>query len=214
MRCALAVPTLTVIFVLVLAAVGCAQPSQDPALDPGLNPAVVGQAPADLPAQAPAIPDPPAGTKAPANMDTPPAFTQRPVVGQRSARPDLTFAQRPAPVDFRGMPWGADLSNQKGLLPVTTPVPLHGTYFRPDELLRLGQAELRSVAYYFPKGKLAGVGIVFEGQDNFFLLKDHLIELYGPGRQMGDRYGWTWNNFFIELRMRDNQGELRYATQP
>ncbi len=214
MRCALAVPPLTVIFVLVLAAVGFAQPSQTPALDPGVDPAVVGPAPADLPAQAPAIPEPPAGTKAPANMDTPPAFTQRPVIRQRTARPDLTFAQRPAPVDFRGMAWGADLSNQSGLLPVTKPVTLPGTYFRSDELLRLGQAELRSVAYYFPKGKLAGVGIVFEGQDNFFLLKDHLIELYGPGRQMGDRYGWTWNNFFIELRMRDNQGELRYATQP
>ena len=146
MRCALAVPPLTVIFVLVLAAVGFAQPSQTPALDPGVDPAVVGQAPADLPAQAPAIPEPPAGTKAPANMDTPPAFTQRPVIRQRTARPDLTFAQRPAPVDFRGMAWGADLSNQSGLLPVTKPVTLPGTYFRSDELLRLGQAELRSVA--------------------------------------------------------------------
>jgi hypothetical protein len=31
---------------------------------------------------------------------------------------------------------------------------------------------------------------------------------------MGDRYGWTWSYFFIDLRMRENLGELRYATQP
>jgi len=110
--------------------------------------------------------------------------------------------------------WGSDLARQDGLLPVTQPVALPGTYFRADERLRLGQAEIRSVAYYFPKGRLTGVGIVFEGQDNFFLLKDHLIDLYGPGRQMGDRYGWTWSNFFIDLRMRENLGELRYQIQP
>jgi hypothetical protein len=147
-------------------------------------------------------------------MDTPPAFIKRPPAAPRPARPDLTFAVKSAPVEFRGLPWGSELSRQTGMLPVTKPVTLPGTYFRPDELLRLGQAEIRSVAYYFPKGKLTGVGVLFEGQNNFFLIKDHLIELYGPGRQMGDRYGWTWGNFFIDLRMRDNLGELRYATQP
>ena len=214
MRRALAVPALTAIFALVFVVLGFAQPSQTPGLDPALNPALVGQAPADLPAQVPVIPEPPAGTKAPSNIDTPPAFTHQPEARPHRTRPDLTFAQKPAPVDFRGLLWGADLTSQTGLVPVTKPLPLPGTYFRTDELLRLGQAELRSVAYYFPKGKLTGVGIVFEGQDNFFLLKDHLIEHYGPGRQMGDRYGWTWSNFFIELRMRENQGSLRFATQP
>ncbi|OGR38430.1 MAG: hypothetical protein A2051_05855 [Desulfovibrionales bacterium GWA2_65_9] len=161
-----------------------------------------------------AIPEPPAGTKAPGNIDTPPAFIKQPAARPRPTRPDLTFAVKGAPADFRGLAWGADLSRQTGLVPVTKPVSLPGTYFRTDELLRLGQAEIRSVAYYFPKGKLTGVGIVFEGQENFFLIKDHLIDLYGPGRQMGDRYGWTWSNFFIDLRMRDNLGELRYQTQP
>jgi hypothetical protein len=203
MRCALAVPALTACFVLVLAAT-C------PASEPHAPAKASGQA-----AQAQGtIPEPPTGTTAPLNIDTPPAFIKRPAARPRPTRPDLTFAVKPAPVDFRGLAWGADLSRQTGFLPVTKPVTLHGTYFRPDELLRLGQAEIRSVAYYFPKGQLTGVGIVFEGQDNFFLLKDHLIELYGPGRQMGDRYGWTWSNFFIDLRMRENLGELRYTIQP
>lgn len=209
MRCTLAVPALTACFILALATTCLASESQATVQEAGL----AAQA-AALPEPAAAIPEPPAGTKAPSNIDTPPAFTRPPVVRSRSVRPDLTFAVKPAPVEFRGLAWGSDLARIPGLLPVTKPVTLAGTFFRPDETLRLGEAEIRSVAYYFPKGKLTGVGIIFEGQDNFFLLKDHLIELYGPGRQMGDRYGWTWNNFFIDLRMRDNQGELRYATQP
>lgn len=209
MRCALAVPALTACLVLVFAAACLAG---EPAVSPESGPAALTLP--KLPEPASAIPEPPAGAKAPLNIDTPPAFVKRPAAKPRATRPDLTFALKPAPADFRGLPWGADLSRQTGLLPVTKPVSLHGTYFRPDELLRLGQAEIRSVAYYFPKGKLTGVGIVFEGQDNFFLIKDHLIDLYGPGRQMGDRYGWTWSNFFIDLRMREALGELRYQTQP
>jgi hypothetical protein len=201
MRCSLAVPALTACLVLILAAVGPA-PAQGAGPETGLE------------ASAPAIPEPPAGTQAPSNIDTPPTFTNRPAARTRANRPDLTFALKPAPVEFRGLAWGSDLAKLTNMLPVTKPVALPGTYFRADEALRLGQAEIRSVAYYFPKGKLTGVGIIFEGQDNFFLLKDHLIELYGPGRQMGDRYGWTWSYFFIDLRMRENLGELRYATQP
>jgi len=193
MRCVLAVPVLTACLVLFLAAT-CPAQQETPA--------------------APPIPEPPAGAVAPRGMDAPPAFMRPHTARPQAARPDLTFAARPAPTNFRGLAWGAPLAKAEGLAPVTQPVPLPGTFHRPDELLRLGQAEIRSVAYYFPKGTLTGVGIVFEGQDNFFLLKDHLIELYGPGRQMGDRYGWTWSNFFIDLRMRGNQGELRYTHQP
>jgi hypothetical protein len=210
MRCALAVPAVTACLALLLAATCLAA-------EPAIAATPSGQAALnlpDLPEPAAAIPEPPTGTSPPLNIDTPPAFVKRPAAKTRPTRPDLTYAQKSAPPDFRGMAWGTELSRQAGLLPVTKPVPLPGTYFRPDELLRLGQAEIRSVAYYFPKGQLTGVGIVFVGQENFFLIKDHLIDLYGPGRQMGDRYGWTWNNFFIDLRMRETLGELRYQTQP
>ena len=213
MRCALAVPALTACLVLLLASACPAQENRAPGLQ--AEGTETRQAtPTDPSSAAPPIPEPPAGATPPQGMNTPPPFTQRHVAKPEPARPDETFASRPAPKDFRGLPWGMALSKAEGLLPVTKPVTLAGTYHRPDELLRLGQAEIRSVAYYFPKGTLTGVGIVFEGQDNFFLIKDHLIEFYGPGRQMGDRYGWTWSNFFIDLRLRGATGELRYSFQP
>lgn len=149
--------------------------------------------------------------------DAPPPFISRPRRSPRPVRPDMTYATRPAPTAFRDLPWATPLDKAKadlGLVPVTTPRPLANTYQRPDEHLQLGQAEVRTVAYYFPKGVFAGAGIVFEGEGNFFLIKDHLIELYGPGRQVSDRYGWTWDSVNIDLRLKNGVGELRYTFEP
>jgi hypothetical protein len=153
----------------------------------------------------------------PGDADTPPPFVQRPKRAPQPLRPDMTYATRPAPKSFRDLPWGASLEQAKtslGLVPVTSPKPLPGTFQRPNELLKLGQADVRTVAYYFPKGQFTGAGIMFEGEANFFLIKDHLIELYGPGRQVGDRYGWTWDSVNIDLRLKNGLGELRYTYEP
>ncbi len=162
----------------------------------------------------------PAPAAPPATMDedAPPPFVKRPAQPPRAQRPDLTFAKGKAPLEFRGLPWGTSLDKARAQLPdldaVTSPLPLKDTYARKDELLKLGEADLKSVAYYFPKGRLSGVGIVFEGEANFFLIKEQLIRQFGPGRQMGDRYGWTWTDFFVEMRLRGQTGELRYTYAP
>ncbi|MBI5518939.1 MAG: hypothetical protein HY916_02640 [Desulfovibrio sp.] len=170
-----------------------------------------------LAAQAPGAPQAQAATPAPGDDATPPPFMQRPKRAPQPIRPDNTFATRPAPAGFRDLPWGTSLDQAKAklkLAPVTSPKPLPGTYQRPDELLKVGQAEVRTVAYYFPKGSFTGAGIMFEGEANFFLIKDHLIELYGPGRQVADRYGWTWESVNIDLRFKNGVGELRYTFEP
>lgn len=174
-------------------------------------------APAQQAEPAPGVPAPPASS-APGDADVPPAFVKRPPLPARPQRPDLTFAQGKAPLEFRGLPWGTSLDKAKAqaadLDAVTSPLPLKDTFARKNELLKLGEADLKSVAYYFPKGRLSGVGIAFEGEANFFLIKEHLIRQFGPGRQMGDRYGWTWPDFFVEMRLRGQTGELRYTYAP
>lgn len=173
------------------------------------------QAPAQTSVQAQGQADAQPGVSA--DPDAPPPFMRRPKAAPRPQTQDLTFASRPAPREFRGIPWGAPVDQAvraAGLTPVTSPRPLSGTFQRPGEDLRLGQAELRTVAYYFPKGQFRGVGILFEGEANFFLIKDHLLEQFGPGRQVGDRYGWTWPEFNIDLRLRESVGELRYTSEP
>lgn len=153
----------------------------------------------------------------PGAEDTPPPFIRRPKRPPQPVRQDFTFASRPAPKGFRDLPWGASLDQARaslGLVPVTSPRPLPGTFQRPNELLKLGQADIRTVAYYFPKGQFTGAGILFEGEANFFLIKDYLIELYGPGRQVAAHYGWTWETVNIDLHMKEKLGELRYTYEP
>jgi hypothetical protein len=154
---------------------------------------------------------------APTDADAPPPFVTRPKLPPQPKRPDMTYATSPAPTEFRGLAWGTpvDLAKKKlGLVPVTGSRPMPNTYHKPDELLKLGMADVGTVAYYFPKGVFSGAGVVFAGESNFFMVKDHLIELYGPGRQVGGRYGWTWTHVNIDLRLRDGMGELRYTYEP
>lgn len=148
--------------------------------------------------------------------DVPPPFVRRPQRPAQPPRRDLTYASRPAPTSFRGLAWGTPLAEAQasaGLAPITSPKTLRGAYHRPDELLKIGQADVRTIAYYFQKNVFMGAGVMFAGEANFFLIKDHLMELYGPGRQVGDRYGWTWDTLSIDLRLRDGVGELRYTCE-
>jgi hypothetical protein len=215
MRCVLAAPVLAACLLL---ATSASAAESLPALSG--PPDTAASVSPDATPPAPAIPEPPAMTATPESQAAdaaPPPFMRPHVAKSAPIRPDLTFASKPGPKGFRGLDWGMALAEAKArasLAPVTDPVTLKDTFLRPDELLKLGLADLRTVAYYFPKGRFAGVGITFEGEANFFLVKDYLIELYGPGRQVGDRYGWTWKDCNIDLRLKAGAGELRYTYEP
>lgn len=122
------------------------------------------------------------------------------------------FVATPHPTSFRGLEWGVALADVQDLLPVQK-AGFKDTYFRQNESMTLGKAELVSVAYYFRKDKLYRVGIAFEGRVNQFFLKDMLIQKYGPGRGIGFRYGWMWEDFSIDLSYDNdkNAGSLYYT---
>ncbi|BCS88724.1 hypothetical protein [Pseudodesulfovibrio sediminis] len=122
------------------------------------------------------------------------------------------YVETPPPTGFRGFTWGMELSDAKGLSPVAE-AGFKNTYFRQDEKLTLGEAKIKSVAYYFKKGKLYRVGVAFEGRVNQFFLKDMLMRTYGPGRGVGIRYGWMWSDFSIDLNYNEEMktGGLFYT---
>ncbi|MEF2144923.1 MAG: hypothetical protein V3573_05715 [Desulfovibrionaceae bacterium] len=114
------------------------------------------------------------------------------------------YPTAPPPADFRGMVFGAPLESMPGLRPVADRMPASGkgfedVYYREKESTSFGQAEILSVAYYFHKDRLRSVVVTMQGDVNAFMVKDKLIELYGPGRQAGPRYGWTWDAFSLVL---------------
>ena len=126
-------------------------------------------------------------------------------------------AQPDAPVEFRGLPFGVSLEGARNMVGELEPVaPLapggeqgkfKDVYYRPDEEMRFGQAEILSVGYVFRDDHLREVMITLSGETNVFLVKERLIETYGPGRQVGPRYGWTWPNFSLVLAS-DPEGGL------
>ena len=121
------------------------------------------------------------------------------------------FAASKAPAEYNGYKWGAALEDCKGLVPVPD-ARMKNTYYREDENLQFGQAELLSTAYYFRDDHLYSVGISFRGEKNNFFLKDYLIQKYGPGRQIGTRYGWMWEDFSLVLFYPPAGGENSIGT--
>lgn len=115
------------------------------------------------------------------------------------------YPQTKPPRSFRGLAWATPVEKIEGLLPVTGPG-FKDTYYREDEPTTFGEAEIVSVAYYFRKGKLYRVGVAFKGQANQFLIKERLVMKYGPGRQVGHRYGWMWPNFSVEVNYDSKTG--------
>lgn len=122
------------------------------------------------------------------------------------------FVQSPHPTAFRGMAFGASLEELQGLSPVPESG-YEGTYFRQNEDLVFGKAKIKSIAYYFRKGKLYRVGIAYNGRVNQFYLKDMLMQQFGPGRGIGTRYGWMWPDFSIDISYDDEHdtGGLFYT---
>ena len=123
---------------------------------------------------------------------------------------DYTAAK--APTSFRGLTWGTPLSDIADLVPIQKPG-FKNTYFRRDEKLTFGEADIISVAYYFRKDKLYRAGIAFTGRANHFLLKERLMRIYGPGRGVGQKYGWMWPDFSVEITYDDDAktGGLYYT---
>ncbi|ADU61371.1 MAG: hypothetical protein KUA35_09635 [Pseudodesulfovibrio sp.] len=116
------------------------------------------------------------------------------------------------PDSFRGFKWGTPLAD----IPDLKPIPktnYKNTYYREDERLTFGDAQILSVAYYFRKDRLYRVGVAFEGRANHFLIKERLLGLYGQGRGVGQRYGWMWPDFSVELTYDDDakSGALYYT---
>ncbi len=127
----------------------------------------------------------------------------------------LQAEQAAPPGEFRGLAWATELRN----IPDMVPVPARNckdTYFRKNEELTFGKAEIESVAYYFADDKLYGAGVAFKGETNLFMIKDSLIQLYGPGRQAGTKYGWMWKGFslVVDYDGETGLGSVNYRYEP
>lgn len=97
---------------------------------------------------------------------------------------------------FRDLRWGEKISSVEGLKKINKEPGLDGVieYFRPDDELKIGKAELKSIVYSFWHDKLYTVTIWTQGHFNYFALRKEVFKQFGKGRKSDnhrERYIWS-----------------------
>lgn len=99
------------------------------------------------------------------------------------------------PDGYNGMKWGTDISTLKNMKYVKVePNKINVMlYTREGDVLRLGNAILKSVEYGFFDGKFFSVTIKVADLFNYIALKGAVFEKFGQGNefnQLSERYCW------------------------
>lgn len=97
---------------------------------------------------------------------------------------------------FRDLPWGSELSDIAGMAEIETGTGLAGVveYIRPNDVLRIGEAELTSIIYSFWHDQLYTVTIWTQNYSNYEALRSAAFERFGEGSRRNEsieRYIWS-----------------------
>lgn len=108
------------------------------------------------------------------------------------------------PDGYNDMQWGTDISTLKNMQYVKVePKKSNVTiYTREGDVLRFGNAILKSIEYGFFDGKLFSVTIKAADLFNYIALKNVVFEKFGQGAefdQLSERYYWDGSTTRITL---------------
>jgi hypothetical protein len=97
---------------------------------------------------------------------------------------------------FRDLPWGSELSDIAGMVKTETDTDLAGVveFVRPNDVLRIGEAELKSIIYSFWHDQLYTVTIWTQNESNYKALRRAVFERFGEGsrgKASIERYIWS-----------------------
>lgn len=97
---------------------------------------------------------------------------------------------------FRDLPWGSELSDIAGMAETETDTGLAGVvgYIRPNDVLRIGEAELTNIIYSFWHDQLYTVTIWTQNYSNYEALRSAVFERFGEGSRRNEsreRYIWS-----------------------
>ena len=97
---------------------------------------------------------------------------------------------------FRDLPWGSGLSDIAGMVKTETDTGLAGVveYIRPNDVLRVGEAELTHIIYSFWHDQLYTVTIWTQNYLNYEALRSAAFERFGEGTRRDEsieRYIWS-----------------------
>lgn len=122
------------------------------------------------------------------------------------------------PEDFRGIKWGTHIDQLPDMV-------LHAqsgdskVYFRKNDKLKIGGANLLQIWYFFSMDRLYSVVITFEELSNYNHLKAELFKRYGAGYPLDrfmEKYRWMGSDIiiFFEYDEMNDEGKLSYYYLP
>ena len=122
------------------------------------------------------------------------------------------------PGDFRGIKWGTHIKELPDMV-------FHAqsgkskVYFRKNDQLMIGNAELLQIWYFFSKDRLYSVVVTFEEFYNYNALKAELFKRYGAGYSLDrfmEKYRWMGSDviIFLEYDETNDEGRLSYYYLP
>jgi len=97
---------------------------------------------------------------------------------------------------FGGLRWGARVTNISGLEKIQNESGLNDVveYVRPDDTLKLGEINLKSVVYAFWRDELYTVTVWTQGLSNYKALRRKVVDQFGNGTRLdsaSERYLWS-----------------------
>jgi hypothetical protein len=94
------------------------------------------------------------------------------------------------PDGFRGIKWGTDISTLRDMELIEKDG-VKALYERKGDDLKIGSAKLKKIQYIFSDGKLSGIGIKTQGENNYNRLKESVFDKFGKGKEpkSDDRMG-------------------------
>ena len=114
-----------------------------------------------------------------------PAFAASPNVGKE-------------PDNFRGIPWGQEMQNIKGIEKLGEEFNGHlWVCKRKDDKMHIGPAQLEGILYFFIDNKFAEVIISTAGKANADLLLGTLRAAYGEGTRFEENTTWLFPSVSI-----------------
>jgi hypothetical protein len=122
------------------------------------------------------------------------------------------------PKSFRGIKWGTDVNDLPDMI-FHTQSGESKVYFRKNDKLKIGAANLLQIWYFFSMDELYSVVIMFEEWSNFNALKTELFKLHGAGyapNRFTEEYRWMGSDVivFFDYDEIDDKGRLAYYYLP
>jgi hypothetical protein len=121
------------------------------------------------------------------------------------------------PKDFRGIQWDTNISKLKHNMIFFNTVDNVKVYTKKNDSMKIRNADIEKIHYFFSDGKFSDVVITFKGKDNFIILKQVLFDTYGDG----NTEDWPWDNYFwngekvkIKISIIKDRGTLMYIYKP